>query len=624
MKKVLSLAILTCVSAFTAAAAAEYIYTPTETTDDLWSEGTNWSAVPVAGAGTTLTFEENNATVFPAGFENRSTNDFVGGFQLNRLNLRGVGPSSGLAPKIILSGGMLEFVKNGSTDPIINIEAGAANAPIIYEIQNDLKLSSSLTSIQGGGRGTLLISGKLTGSGRLSRPESNVSPAILVLTNNGSTFEGEFYTQGQIDFTSIGNYGETSSLGTGGTNKEIFIGQGGGNLNYIGTTNMSSNRKIRIHHNNGAILSHSGGAGVLTYSNLVFSNGVCPLQLRVAPGGTIHLSGDLTAPAAQNTVSITVRAVSGVTGVGTVKLSGVNNFNKAVIDGAGVLEINSVADGGVASALGAGSADAANLDFRQDSTLRYVGTGHSTNRLFTLNGTGIRSTLDASGSGALNWTSPGDIALGAGTKRLTLAGANRDLNTLNPRITNGTGGTTSLVKDGAGTWVLSGANTYTGTTSVNAGTLLVNGNQGTASGQITVASGAAIGGGGIVGGNLVLANGASLAFAPGWTLTLEGTLTMDASFGVAQLRGIDGLALDWTAIASGSYTLLEGDFLPEFNEMNIRNFGIGNAYRLDDGRQAWFTNGSLTLVVVPEPGTWVCAGVGLAALLLFRRRVGAV
>ena len=38
----------------------------------------------------------------------------------------------------------------------------------------------------------------------------------------------------------------------------------------------------------------------------------------------------------------------------------------------------------------------------------------------------------------------------------------------------GPGGATSLVKSGAGTWVLSGANTYTGTTTITSGTLSIN------------------------------------------------------------------------------------------------------------------------------------------------------
>jgi autotransporter-associated beta strand protein len=55
-----------------------------------------------------------------------------------------------------------------------------------------------------------------------------------------------------------------------------------------------------------------------------------------------------------------------------------------------------------------------------------------------------------------------------------LTGSNTGTNTFAPVIGDGTGGATSLVKDGTGTWVVSGtSNTYTGNTTVVDGTLSV-------------------------------------------------------------------------------------------------------------------------------------------------------
>jgi autotransporter-associated beta strand protein len=62
-----------------------------------------------------------------------------------------------------------------------------------------------------------------------------------------------------------------------------------------------------------------------------------------------------------------------------------------------------------------------------------------------------------------------------------------------------------------GTWVLSGANTYTGTTTVSGGKLLIEGNQSLATGAVTVASGATLGGNGWIGGAITV-NG---TLAPG-------------------------------------------------------------------------------------------------------------
>ncbi|MGB3118138.1 MAG: autotransporter-associated beta strand repeat-containing protein, partial [Verrucomicrobiales bacterium] len=77
---------------------------------------------------------------------------------------------------------------------------------------------------------------------------------------------------------------------------------------------------------------------------------------------------------------------------------------------------------------------------------------------------------------------------------------------------NGVGG--SIVKSGAGTLTYTGANTYTGSTSVNVGTLLVNGAH-TGAGAYTVASGATLSGTGSTTGAVTVNSGGFLS--PGLT-----------------------------------------------------------------------------------------------------------
>lgn len=99
--------------------------------------------------------------------------------------------------------------------------------------------------------------------------------------------------------------------------------------------------------------------------------------------------------------------------------------------------------------------------------------------------------------------------------------------------TNASGDTlnTGITKQGAGTLIFSGANTYTGTTLVTAGKLLINGNQSGATGTTTVSSGATLGGGGIVGGAVIVNSGAILR--PGVTETGTGVLTFNNSVTLA-------------------------------------------------------------------------------------------
>ena len=65
------------------------------------------------------------------------------------------------------------------------------------------------------------------------------------------------------------------------------------------------------------------------------------------------------------------------------------------------------------------------------------------------------------------------IVTSTGAKTLTLGGSNTGANTFGGVIADGVGSVISLTKTGAGTWILSGANTYTGNTTVSAGTLVL-------------------------------------------------------------------------------------------------------------------------------------------------------
>lgn len=79
-------------------------------------------------------------------------------------------------------------------------------------------------------------------------------------------------------------------------------------------------------------------------------------------------------------------------------------------------------------------------------------------------------------------------ATAGNTTTLTLNGSNAGNNTVAGVISDGTGGGTLAVtkQNPEGTWVLSGANTYSGGTILNEGTLIVNGDQNGAAGGWTV------------------------------------------------------------------------------------------------------------------------------------------
>lgn len=97
-------------------------------------------------------------------------------------------------------------------------------------------------------------------------------------------------------------------------------------------------------------------------------------------------------------------------------------------------------------------------------------------------------------------------------------------------------GTTALTKKGSETLTLSGTNTYSGNTVIEAGTLLINGMQSSATGPVTV-TGGTLGGSGNIGGDITVS--AAGTIAPG-AASSTGTLLITA----ADLTAGGTLAID--------------------------------------------------------------------------------
>jgi fibronectin-binding autotransporter adhesin len=274
--------------------------------------------------------------------------------------------------------------------------------------------------------------------------------------------------------------------------------------------------------------------------------------------------------------------------------------------------------------------------------LEYTGTGESNNRFIEigLNSTGGTNTgggiILANGTGALEFTRTifnQSVNSPTAGRTLTLGGTNTGSNTIHGIIQNNTSAKEIRVeKIGAGTWVLGGANTYTGITTVSAGTLLINGDQTASTGAVGVANTATLGGSGIVGGattinnggilspgnspgtltfdtDLTLKNGATLLFESGDLVNVNGQLDLDNSWTLQLEPG-----LGWAA--GGSTTLFTYDSIaatPWLTPTIVNNSGIGGIFTLTDTGSSIVING---LSVIPEPSTGLLTllGIGMAAL----------
>jgi autotransporter-associated beta strand protein len=333
------------------------------------------------------------------------------------------------------------------------------------------------------------------------------------------------------------------------------------------------------------------------------------------PLGSVILANNLTVTHnGSGTLSIN-RPITGTgygitkQGSGTLILSGVNTYTGVTTISGGTLQFSNLANGGSDSGIGASSNAAANLVL-DGGTLRYTGGAVNTDRLFALR---TSSTIDASGTGAVNFTNAGTMGFAAtsGSRTLTLTGTNTGDNTIAAAINDrNVTDKTSLTKTGDGTWVLGGASTYTGATIVSAGTLLVNGSLGNSA--VTV-NGGTFGGTGTIGSTLDLVSGKFHVADLFDALQVTGTVTLYAGFGIDDLAG-----LTWGSVADDTYTLINGT-LGAGVFAGLANNSLATAYDIGGGRKAYFKEGSLQLVVIPEPRAALLGGLGLLALLRRRR-----
>ncbi len=415
-------------------------------------------------------------------------------------------------------------------------------------------------------------------------------------------------------------------------------------------------------------------------SNTATSSNVSRIQ---SDAGTMTLAGSVTLSGSahqfvfQGNGAITVsgqitgvgRVTSSATGTGIRIVSNdTNNYTGATSVNGGTLAFTSIGNvGATSSALGAPVLADATIQLAASTTagtLSYVGTalgGHTSNRVINLASTTGAPTIEANGAGPLVFTAT-NTATGAGIKTLTLRGTNTDDNSIGAIVDNSVTNTTSVTKNGAGKWILSGTNTYTGTTTVSAGTLLINGNSSAATGNVNVNAGT-LGGTGTTGGSVSVAGGATLAPGASIESLAAASLTMAATSTFAyevldnSAAGADLLALGSTisltgvtlsldpastaALSGGGWNI--GDKLTLISYLGA-DITSGFTAFLDDtsylfGSNSWLFNYNdtvagtnyagdavaagqnrfVTMTVVPEPRAALLGGLGLLALLRRRR-----
>jgi fibronectin-binding autotransporter adhesin len=213
-------------------------------------------------------------------------------------------------------------------------------------------------------------------------------------------------------------------------------------------------------------------------------------------------------------------------GTGTLVLSNTaNTFTGQMQINQGTVQVTKLANTNQSSSIGAGTNVVRVGQTGTTGTLEYTGTGDTTDRQINIgNGDGGGgSTILNNGSGALvfnNATFNVSGAAGSATnaRSLTLGGTNTGANTISGAVANtGSGSnlkTISVIKQDAGTWVLSASNAYTGGTILSNGVLRAGNNDAFGTGAFTLS-----------GGTLASDGATARTFTNAVVLTANATLT---------------------------------------------------------------------------------------------------
>jgi Passenger-associated-transport-repeat/PEP-CTERM motif len=378
-------------------------------------------------------------------------------------------------------------------------------------------------------------------------------------TNNSGTVNGALGGDTQFNNTSTaGNGTFTNNGGTvGGAGNDVtafFDSSTAGNgtfTNNGGTVNGAGNGAMEFHDtstagngtftNNGGTVSGEGGGDTNFFNSSTAGNGTFTNN-----GGTVNGAGN----------------------------GGTGFFDSSTADSATL-----IANGG----LGTGGS----IYFFADATggtARVEVFGNGILDISFHNAPGVTiGSIEGSGNVFLG---ANNLTVGSNNLSTTFSGVIRD-----GGFAGGMGG--SLTKIGTGTLSLTNSNTYSGSTLINAGTLIAAHDGALGSGNVSLT-------------------------ASGVTLTLQNGATNNYISDHSSISIVNGATakLNFT----GASDLVGGIVLNGFNETTPGTYGSTTSGAMFE---SVFFSGTGTLLLVPEPATWTLMGLGvamLAVMMRFRRR----
>jgi len=411
--------------------------------------------------------------------------------------------------------------------------------------------------------------------------------------------------------------------------------------NYLLSGNPGTSLKLT---SASAITTNGSGTNTIS-ANLVLTAATTTFSQQ--PGGRLVLSGNISEGATPVTLNLTRTAA----GTAFFTLSGNNSYSGGTtINGA-----NTTVAIGSATAFGTGAVSTVTsivgMDNTSGASLTLANRFNFQNASFTY--IGAANSMTVSGSAVLT----------SGLKTITVSG---NTLTLSGTVSE-TGGAASIAKNGAGTLELKGPGTFTGTTSVSAGTLLLNNTAGSATGTGGVfltsgtlggtgsAAGAVSVGNGVGSADSILAAGATAASGVVGKFTASSSLTLASDSKVvmdilsAGTRGTNYDAIDvgtnltfggnltlniTTGIGAGTYDLFAVTGTATQGLVSMAFSGgqyVSTWAETSPTSGIWTSTSGLTsftfdeatgdlVVAVPEPSPVILLGAGIVLVLHKIRR----
>jgi len=444
----------------------------------------------------------------------------------------------------ILSTGTLQFGNGGTAGSIASSPGSvltiSGTSVVDIDRSDSVTLSSSIIG----------NSGLLTGSGGFTQTGTGTLTIANALTYTGTTTVNG---GGTLDLAAT-----TGSL-NGSTGTALTFNQRGGIFVYdnTGSTGTDSQGMLTLTTSAGentvASISGTSGADTLTFSNLATRSA----------GATLNFVTTITGTSVTNKIALTsINGTLTSSGSFTNKLINVGDFfdgsSYAATDSNGTVRAyNYSGDVGGSTSAGGASISGTNVQITGNVTAQTSTT------LNTLNITGTNTVAIASGNtltlaGILK-TATGTSSISGGTLAIGTEGVIRtdqatDILTISSTISG-----TALTKSGAGILILSGTNTYTSTTTLDAGTLDINNFQALGTGTSTFLINA--------GTTIDNTSGSAITMNSNHPLTLAGDFTFGGSnalnlgAGVTSLGANEQLARTITVIGTGGALTLGGPII---------------------------------------------------------------